>query len=74
MIPTQSIIPGLKNQKVFICKEGKAQQALVETGIRTDAAIQITKGLSPGDSVITTGIMQIRPGTPVKIMNVISNN
>ncbi len=69
MIPTQSIIPGLKNQKVFICKDGKAQPVMVETGIRTDALIQITKGLQEGDSVITTGMNQLRLGLPVKILN-----
>ena len=74
IVPTQCIIPGLKNQKVFICKDGKAQPVMVETGIRTDAAIQITKGLQVGDSVLTTGIMQLRPGMPVKIQGITPNN
>lgn len=67
MVPTQSIIPALKSQKVFVTKDGKAFSKTVETGIRTDAAIQITKGLEIGDTVITTGIMQLRQGLPVKI-------
>jgi len=67
MVPTQSIIPALKSQKVYITKDGKAVSKTVETGIRTDAAMQITKGLEIGDTVITTGIMQLRTGLPIKI-------
>jgi membrane fusion protein (multidrug efflux system) len=59
MIPTEAIIPILKGKKVFLCKEGKAKEAIVETGIRTDTQIQIVGGLSEGDTVVTTGIMQL---------------
>jgi membrane fusion protein (multidrug efflux system) len=69
MIPTEAIIPILKGKKVFICKNGLATEAIVETGIRTDEFVQITSGLSEGDSVITTGIMQLKQGTPIKAIN-----
>ena len=68
LIPTESLIPELKGQKVFLCKNGKAQSQKVETGIRTDTQIQITSGLHAGDTVITTGIMQLKQDAPVKIM------
>ena len=67
MVPTQAIIPILKGQKVYLCKNGKVAQAIVKTGIRTDTDVQITEGLSPQDTVITTGILQLAPGMPVKI-------
>lgn len=67
MIPTESVIPVLKGKTVFIVKNGIAESVIVETGIRTDKMIQITKGISAGDTVIKTGIMQIKPGAPVKI-------
>ncbi len=70
MVPTQSIIPALKAQKVFLAKNGKAVPAMVETGMRTDASIEITNGLQVGDTVITTGIMQLRPNVPVKVIDV----
>lgn len=69
MVPTQAIVPGLKNQKVFVARDGKAQSQLVETGIRNDVNIEITKGLQAGDTVITTGMMQLRNGTSIKIIN-----
>jgi membrane fusion protein (multidrug efflux system) len=66
MIPTEAIIPVLKGKCVYICKNGKAMQVPVETGIRTDSLIQIINGLHANDSVITTGIMQLKPGGNVK--------
>jgi len=69
LIPSQSIVPELKGQKVFILKNGLVTQRSVETGIRTDTEVQILSGVSAGDSVITTGILQIRPGMPVQVKN-----
>lgn len=66
MIPTEAIIPILKGKKVFVCKNGKATETKVETGIRTEAYVQIISGIQPGDSVITTGIMQLKPDASVK--------
>jgi len=70
MIPTQAILPDLEGKKVFVFKGGKATSVDVETGIRREDFIQVTKGLSIGDTVITTGIMQIRPGAEVNITKI----
>ena len=67
MVPTQAIIPILKGQKVYLCRNGVVAQVEVKTGIRTDTEVQITEGLNPKDTVITTGILQLAPGMPVKI-------
>ncbi len=70
MVPTESIIPELKGQKVFISKNGIATPQPVELGIRTDSTVQIISGLAPGDTVITTGIMQVRPNSPLKFTKI----
>ncbi|HEX9739150.1 MAG TPA: efflux RND transporter periplasmic adaptor subunit [Ignavibacteriaceae bacterium] len=67
MVPTHSIVPELKGQKVFLYKNGHAVPQNVEIGIRTDQRVQITKGLNESDTLITSGILQIRPGMPVVI-------
>lgn len=67
MIPTMAIIPVLKGQKVFVVKDGLATLIPVQTGLRSESEIQITSGLSPGDTVITTGIMGLKPGSPVSV-------
>ena len=69
MIPTESLIPDISGQKVFILRNGKSTYSRVETGVRTDSKIQITKGLNTGDTVLTTGIMQLKAGAEVKITN-----
>ncbi|MDX1939639.1 MAG: efflux RND transporter periplasmic adaptor subunit [Saprospiraceae bacterium] len=67
MIPTQAVVAELEGKKVYLFKNGKAEQIDIETGIRRADLIQVVKGLSYGDTVITTGILQIRPEAPVTI-------
>jgi membrane fusion protein (multidrug efflux system) len=67
MVPTNSIVPELKGQKVFLYKNGSASPQSVETGTRTDTTVQITSGLNENDTLITSGILQVRPGMPVII-------
>jgi membrane fusion protein (multidrug efflux system) len=67
MIPTEAIVPVLKGKKVFVVKNGRAQEVMVTTGLRTDKKIQIIEGLQVGDSLITSGIIAIKPNTVVKV-------
>lgn len=67
MVPTQAVIPVLKGQTVLVLKNGVALSVPVKTGIRTATSVQITEGLTAGDTVITTGIMQLRPGMPAQV-------
>jgi membrane fusion protein (multidrug efflux system) len=67
MVPTESIVPVLKGQQVFVVRGGKAHSVAVETGIRNDTAVQITYGLAPADTVLVSGLMQVRSGVPVKV-------
>ena len=69
-VPTESIVPDFEGEKVFIVKNGIAIPVVVTTGIRTEKVVQITNGLSIGDSVITSGIIQLRPDSKVKINSV----
>jgi membrane fusion protein (multidrug efflux system) len=70
MIPTESIIPILKGQKVFVSRGGKAEEVKVETGLRSENKVQILKGLAIGDTVIATGIMQLKPGSILNISSI----
>ena len=53
--------------KVFVYRSGKAEPTDVELGIRTEAEVQILKGLTAGDTIITSGTLQLRKGMPVII-------
>jgi membrane fusion protein (multidrug efflux system) len=38
--------------------------------VRTDSTVQVTSGLAVGDTVITSGIQQLRPGLPIRVNNI----
>lgn len=66
MIPTQAIIPQEKNKKVVVSDQGKAKFVVVKTGIRQFANIEISEGLQEGDTVVTTGLLFLKPGDALK--------
>ncbi len=68
-VPAISIIPELNTKKVYVYRSGKAEPREIETGIRTESAVQVTGGLAPGDTVLTSGIQLLRPGAPVQILS-----
>ena len=70
MVPTNCIIPEDRNNQVIVVKDGKAKIINVTTGLREANNIEITKGLSPGDTVIVTGVLFARPKAPVTIRSV----
>lgn len=72
-IPTEAIIPEMDGEKVFIYKNGKAEQVKVTTGLRTEALIQIKEGLQFGDTLLTTAILQLRHQLPVKLDTLVTN-
>jgi membrane fusion protein (multidrug efflux system) len=40
---------------------------MINTGIRTSEKVQIIDGLERGDVVLTTGLLQVRPGMDVNV-------
>jgi len=70
LIPTQAVIPGQSGQKVYIANGGKAKEVVIQTGTRTNLNIEVISGLTPGDTVITTGILQLRNELPIQIVKV----
>ncbi|MDP4282718.1 MAG: efflux RND transporter periplasmic adaptor subunit, partial [Bacteroidota bacterium] len=63
MVPTQSIILQERNKQVIVSKGGKAVFTTVRTGVRQSNDIEVTEGLNPGDTIVTTGIMFIKSGS-----------
>ena len=70
MVPAQALIPEMEGYKVFVVENGSVVEKRVSTGIRTETTVEVTEGLSQGDSVLTTGILQVRSGTPVRVTQV----
>ncbi len=67
MVPTESLIPIQNGKMIFISEGGKAKQIQVETGSRTDSSVRVLSGLKPGDTILTSGVMSLKEGVPVKV-------
>lgn len=70
LVPSVAIVPELKGQRVYLYKDGIVASQNVEIGIREETRVQIVSGLNAGDTVITSGILQIRPGAKVYIIEI----
>ncbi len=68
-VPSQAIVSEMGIDKVFVCRGGAAMPVEITKGLRTDAYVQVLRGLNVGDTVITTGTMQLRTGQKVVIDN-----
>lgn len=66
-VTTAAIIPVLNGKKVYVVKNGLAEERFVETGLRTEEHVQILSGLSIGDSVVVNGNFQLKEGSAVKV-------
>jgi len=67
MIPTQAVIPAARNKQVILFRKDSALYTVVETGVRDSVFVQILSGLKVGDTVVTSGLMAIRPNAKIKI-------
>jgi membrane fusion protein (multidrug efflux system) len=68
LIPAVAVVPGLNEKNVFVVKDGKAERRAVETGTRLESTVHILSGLEAGETVITSGLQQIRVGQSVSII------
>ncbi len=66
VVPASAIVPGLDSAAVFVVVGGQAQRRSVVTGIRGADRVQVTGNVSPGDTVLTSGVDQAKPGQPVR--------
>ncbi len=69
-IPAEALILDRDGAYVFVVKDGKAHIKHVKTGLRTPFSVEITSGLSKGDTVIVSGIISLREGVPVNIKDI----
>lgn len=70
MVPTGVIVPDISGEKIYLYKSGIAVPVPIETGIRTAEVIQIKSGVETGDTLIVSGIIQLRPGIRVKLNSI----
>jgi membrane fusion protein (multidrug efflux system) len=73
LIPTQAIIPEEDKKRVIVSHDGKAHFKEVTTGMRKASLVEITSGIDPGDTVITTGILFLKEGSHLSFSTINSD-
>jgi membrane fusion protein, multidrug efflux system len=66
-VPTEAIVPEMNEKKIWVARYGRAELIPVVTGARTASAIEVISGLAAGDTVLTTGLIQLRPNMAVRV-------
>lgn len=70
VLPSASIVNELTGNKVYVADNGVARSVDVQTGIRTDREVQIISGINVGDTVMTTGLMQIKDNSKIIVKSI----
>ena len=67
MVPNTVIVPQGRKKLLYLYQGGKANPVDVVTGVRDSTSVQILEGVKPGDTIITSGILYLRPGINVQL-------
>jgi HlyD family secretion protein len=69
VVPAESVLKSTAGETsvMVIGPDGRAHQQAVETGITAGNLVQITKGLKPGERVVTTGAYGLPDNTKVMV-------
>jgi len=67
MVPEESVVLRPAGAVVYAVREGRAQQRVVETGLRQDGRQEIRKGIAAGDVVAVDGAAFLTEGAAVAL-------
>lgn len=66
-VPELAVVGEGDQRFVFVADKGKAKRVPVKTGVRLNGRVEILSGLSPGQPVVTEGVVKVSDGTVVRI-------
>lgn len=66
-IPSAALVPDSTGFKVYVVRNGVAVATPVEIGTRGDSLVQVTSGLSVGQTVVTTGAYGLEDSSKVTV-------
>ncbi|HLO81975.1 MAG TPA: efflux RND transporter periplasmic adaptor subunit [Chitinophagaceae bacterium] len=72
MIPSNAVIPQARNKQVAVFRGGLSAMTDITTGVRDSSMIQVTSGLNPGDTVITTGLLFVKNDSKIKLTKIVN--
>ena len=65
LIPPHALVPVLGGQNVVVIRNSRVNFLPVEVGARTATAVEVVSGIQPGDSILLSGLLQVREGMVV---------
>ena len=71
LIPTESIVNDINGNKIFLSKNNVAVEQVVTMGTRTSTEVEILDGVNTQDTLIISGLLQIKNGTSLYISDFI---
>ncbi|MBI4832185.1 MAG: efflux RND transporter periplasmic adaptor subunit [Candidatus Lindowbacteria bacterium] len=70
-VPLFAVIPRGDIKVVFVEKDGKAEERVVELGILEGDRVQIVSGIEPNDRLIVEGHRELEDGAPVRVQGMV---
>lgn len=68
LIPEQAVVPRGRDNFVFRIVDGKAVLTRIELGLRRTGDVEVTAGLSRGDTIVLDGQLKLQDGAAVNVM------
>lgn len=65
-VPELAVVGEGERSFVFIIENGKAKRVPIRTGLRQNGLVEVTQGLTPGQRVVTEGVVKIAEGQQVR--------
>lgn len=66
LVPEEAVLQRADGAVVFLARaDGHVERVLIETGVIRDGKVEVTRGLSAGDHIVTRGHFRLADGQPV---------
>ncbi len=69
VVSREALVGGLKDPHVFVIRDSKAYKVAIQVGISDGEYIEITDGISPDDTIVKSGQINLIDGIEVSILN-----
>ncbi len=67
VVPIKAVLNEEDKDFVYVVKDGKAFRRAIQKGVSKDTIVEITRGLTPGEQVVTAGYEFLRDGMTVRL-------
>jgi multidrug efflux system membrane fusion protein len=68
VVPASAVSSGQQGDYAWVVADGKAQVRPVVVDQASETEVVVSKGLSPGEQVVTEGHLRLRPGAAVEVL------